>query len=56
MIGRRTVWIWQYIRFTAVDKQGIAVDNFEGELSLSVLGEGQFIALDNGDHFTDTKF
>lgn len=46
----------QYIRFTAVDKQGIAVDNFEGELSLSVLGEAQFIALDNGDHFTDQNF
>ena len=46
----------QYIRFTAVDKQGIAVDNFEGELSLSVSGEAQLIALDNGDHFTDKNF
>lgn len=43
----------QYVRLTAVDSRGRSVDNFKGNLSLTVEGEARLIALDNGDHFTD---
>ena len=46
----------QYVRFIAVDNNGRAVENFEGELSLSISGEAKLIALDNGDHFTNENF
>lgn len=46
----------QYLNVTAVDSKGRCVPDFNGELSVSVEGEGQFVALDNHDHYTDFLF
>lgn len=42
-----------YVRFQVVDSRGIAIDNYDGDLTLSIEGDAQLLALDNGDHFTD---
>lgn len=42
-----------YVRLQAVDNKGLAVDNYEGEVSIEVNGGATLIALDNGNHFTD---
>lgn len=44
-----------YIRFQVVDSRGIAVDNYKGDITLSMEGDAKLLALDNGDHFTDRR-
>lgn len=46
----------QYIRLQAVDSKGRAVNNYEGEVTISVQGEATLLAFDNGDHFTNSYF
>lgn len=46
----------QYLKIEAVDKQGRRVPTFTEELTIQVTGEGQFLAMDNGDHYTDELF
>jgi len=46
----------QYINVYAVDKKGRVVPTFKEDLTVSIDGEAQFVALDNGDHYTDQLF
>ena len=46
----------QYIHVTAVDKKGRPVCDYNGPLSVEVLGCARFMALDNGDHYSDELF
>lgn len=43
----------QFVRITVVDSKGIPVENYEGDLTVNLIGEAKLLALDNGDHFTD---
>lgn len=45
-----------YLDVTAVDKNGVRVPRYDGELSVSVEGEGVLLALDDADHYTDLLF
>ena len=46
----------QYINVTAVDKKGHTVWNYDEPLTLEIKGNANFIALDNGDHYTNDLF
>lgn len=46
----------QYIHVTAVDKKGRPVCDYNEPLSVEVLGCARFMALDNGDHYSDELF
>lgn len=46
----------QYINVTAVDKKGRPVWTYNDTLSLQIEGAAQFVALDNGDHYTSELF
>ena len=46
----------QYLRVTAVDRKGRVVPGFDEPLTVSVDGPATFVAMDNGDHYTDELF
>ena len=46
----------QYINVTAVDKKGRPVWTYNEPLTLQIDGSAQFVALDNGDHYTSDLF
>ncbi len=45
-----------YINIYAVDKKGRVVPTYDEELTIDVKGEASFLAMDNGDHYTDYLF
>ncbi len=46
----------QYFNIRAVDSKGRQVPFYDEELSVDVAGEATFVAMDNGDHYTDELF
>lgn len=46
----------QYLKIEAVDSKGRLVPNAKDEITVEVQGEATFVALDNGDHYTDDLF
>jgi len=46
----------KYLKIYAVDAKGRIVPNATDEITIDVSGEGSFIAMDNGDHYTDQIF
>lgn len=46
----------QYLKIYAVDRKGRVVPGFDEALSVSLSGPARFVALDNGDHYTDELF
>lgn len=46
----------QYLKVYAVDRKGRVVPGFDEPLTLLLDGAASFIALDNGDHYTDELF
>ena len=46
----------QYLKVYAVDRKGRVVPDFDESLSFSLEGPATFVALDNGDHYTDELF
>ncbi len=46
----------QYLNIYAVDSKGRQVPGFADELTINVTGAATFLALDNGDHYTDQLF
>lgn len=46
----------QYITVTAVDSRGRTVPAFSEPLAVDVQGAATLVALDNGDHYTDSLF
>lgn len=45
-----------YLNVTAVDSRGRVVPTFDEELTVDVAGAATFVAMDNGDHYTDSLF
>lgn len=45
-----------YLNVTAVDSRGRVVPTFDEELTVDVTGAATFVAMDNGDHYTDSLF
>ena len=45
-----------YLNVTAVDAKGRIVPDYDGELTVSINGAANLLALDNGDHYTDELF
>ena len=45
-----------YLNVTAVDSRGRVVPTFDEELNVDVTGAATFVAMDNGDHYTDSLF
>ena len=45
-----------YLNVTAVDSRGRVVPTFDEELSVDIAGAATFVAMDNGDHYTDSLF
>lgn len=45
-----------YLDIRAVDKKGRTVPSFQDSLTVSVDGQAQLLALDNGDHYTGDLF
>ena len=46
----------KYLNIYAVDSKGRIVPNATDEVSVNVTGAATFVALDNGDHYTDDLF
>jgi len=46
----------QYIKVYAIDGKGRIVRNATDEVSIKVSGEASFVAMDNGDHYTNDLF
>ena len=46
----------KYINIYAVDSKGREVPNATDSVRVDVKGEACFVALDNGDHYTDELF
>ena len=46
----------KYLKIYAVDAKGRIVPNATDEITISVNGEAKFVAMDNGDHYTDNLF
>ena len=46
----------RYLNIYAVDSKGRRVPNATDEVTVSVDGDASFLALDNGDHYTDELF
>lgn len=46
----------KYLKIYAVDAKGRIVPNATDEITVSLNGEASFVALDNGDHYTDQTF
>ncbi len=46
----------QYLNIYAVDKQGRQVPFFNEPLTITLDGESTFVAMDNGDHYTNDLF
>jgi len=46
----------QYLYVQALDRKGRIVSDFSDKVRISVEGEGQLLAVDNGDHYTDELF
>lgn len=45
-----------YLTIMAVDKKGNRVPDYDGELTVTIEGEGTLYALDDADHYTDQLF
>lgn len=46
----------KYLKIYALDAKGMRVPNATDDITVEVEGEGTFVALDNGDHYTDELF
>lgn len=46
----------KYLKIYALDAKGKRVPNATDDITVEVEGEGSFVALDNGDHYTDELF
>lgn len=46
----------QYLKIEAVDSKGRLVPDATAEITVDIQGAGTFVALDNGDHYTDEIF
>lgn len=46
----------KYLKIYALDAKGKRVPNATDDITVEVEGEGTFVALDNGDHYTDELF
>ncbi len=46
----------EYINIYAVDKDGRQVPSFNEPLTIDLSGEASFVAMDNGDHYTNELF